>query len=238
MPDQRAHRGPAPGDRELFDGEAQPRLAAAVGDLSWLLARGYPLDAALALVGDRFQLRARQRVAVRRCAAAEAALAARRAREVGPEAVRGAILWLDGFNVLTTVEVALSGGLVLRGRDGCLRDLASLSGTWRRVTETLPAIGHVGATLSALAPARSVWLLDRPVSNSGRLRALLEAAAAESGWPWEAKLAASPDRELAATDGIVATADHVVLDRCGRWFNLAGAVVQGAAPDAWVVDLG
>ena len=48
---------------------------------------------------------------------------------------------------------------------------------------------------------------------------------------------ASPDRDLIASPAIVATADSGVLDRCGRWFNLARDVVERSAPEAWMIDL-
>src|SRR5690606_16499227 len=104
-------------------------LALAVTELSWLLGRGYAEVASLALVGDRHALDRRQRLAVRRAACPDAVRVARRARRV--HALAGRDLWVDGFNVLITVEAALSGGILLRCRDGCLRNMASLHGTYR-----------------------------------------------------------------------------------------------------------
>ena len=66
MPDSRQHRGPHPRDAELFAEAALPRLREAVAHYSWLLGRGYAEVAALALVGDHFQLTVRQRQAVQR----------------------------------------------------------------------------------------------------------------------------------------------------------------------------
>ena len=79
MPDARAHRGPDPRDRDAFAPAAWPRLREAVADLSWLLTRGYAEASSLKLVGDRLALTERQRMAVRRCACADAA----RARRLG-----------------------------------------------------------------------------------------------------------------------------------------------------------
>jgi hypothetical protein len=61
--------------------------------------------------------------------------------------------------------------------------------------------------------------------------------AAAGSWPWQVELVASPDRDLIASESIVATADSGVLDRCGRWFNLACEVVQSSVPGAWIIDL-
>lgn len=239
MPDTRTNRGAHPKDAADFSPRALPRLAAAASDLCWLLSRGYPKKASLKLVGDRWSLRQRQRMALQRCAAGDEERRRRAASRMSPPAVAGEPLLIDGYNVLLTVEVALGGGVVLRARDGTLRDMASMSGHYRRVRQTRPALEAIGRFLGAVGVSGATWYLDRPVSNSGRLRAMMVELAAERGWPWEVDLVASPDRVLIeAREAIVATADSAVLDRCGRWLDLARHVVESSAPEAWLVDLG
>ena len=237
MPDTRTHRGPDPRDLESFaPGQLEP-LRSAVTDLSWLFDRGYAETSSLKLVGDRHRLTERQRQAVRRCACSHSAVGRRKAHEVAESALAGERLVIDGFNVLTTVETALGGGVVLIGRDGSARDIAGVHGTFRRVDETGPAIRAIGQYLAAHGVAACHWLLDRPVSNSGRLRGHLLEAAAESGWNWEVSLEMNPDPVLIASAEIIATADSAILDRGERWFALARRVVETQVPEAWVVDL-
>jgi len=238
MPDRRRHRGLHPQDRRLFDAAVLPLLQRAVADLSWLLSAGYASRSALALVGDRYQLTERQRVAVVRCACADAAMRSRHDRCLPADALDGGTLQVDGYNVLMTVEVALSGGLLLLGRDGCLRDLASMQGSFHRVNETAPAILLIGQTLTALRVAHVQWYLDSPVSNSGRLQAALRQLAAEREWPWEVTLVPNPDAVLSRGDGIVTTADSAILDRCEQWYPLARDVVVRWVPEAEILDLG
>jgi hypothetical protein len=238
VPDTRTHRGPHPQDAELFAPGAVPRLRQAVGDLSWLLTRGYALPGALQVVGNRYGLEARQRQAVTRSACADDALKRRRAGEVPPGALAGKTILIDGYNVLTTVEAALGGAVVLLGRDGGCRDIAGVHGTYRRVEETLPALQLVGRYLGATAAGRCEWLLDAPVSNSGRLKTIIETTAREAGWPWAVRVVGNPDEELSAARGaVVASADSVILDRCENWFGLAREVIAGFVPPARVVDL-
>lgn len=239
MPDTRSHRGPHPADAELFAPAVLPRLRGAVSDLSWLLTRGYATPGALQLVGNRYALEARQRQAVTRSACPDAALARRRSAEVGPEEVAGRTLLIDGYNVLTTIETALGGGVVLLGRDGACRDIAGVHGTWRRVEETVPALRLVGGFLAArLRPARCVWYLDAPVSNSGRLRGIIESTASEAGWDWSVEVVPDVDARLAApTDATIATADAEILDGCGRWYALTRELVRAEIPDAHLVHL-
>jgi hypothetical protein len=227
------HRGPHPADAELFAPAALPALRAAVADLAWLRERGYSDDAALKLVGDRYQLRERARLAVARVAAAAPAAAARRSRRVEADALAGRDLVIDGFNVLVTGESALSGGAVLLGQDGALRDLGSVHGTYRHVEETDTVIAAIAEVLAAAAPRSVRWLLDRPVSNSGRLAARLRAAAPG----WQIDLVDAPDPALAADPGVIASADSWILDRCQAWIDLPAAVIARRRIAAWLLDL-
>ncbi len=213
MPDKRRHRGPHPLDEKLFAPQNWDILRAAIGDYSWLLERGYAVKSALQLVGNRFRLHARQRLAVLRCSCAVSAQRARKEREVSRAN------W--------------------RGRDGCLRDMASLHGNFRSVEETAPAVILVGEWMQKCGVARAVWWLDSPVSNSGRLKCLLEQIAAERGWDWQVHLAFDADAALKKLDepGLVVSADSVILDNAGAWANLAGALVEAEISGAWMVDL-
>jgi hypothetical protein len=232
VPDSRKHRGPGPQDTAWFGHGCRPDLAAAVADLSWLLTRGYAGTSSLKLVGDRYRLVERQRVAVVRSACSDAALARRHATRVGLGALAGRPLRIDGFNLILTLESALGGGVVLGGRDGCFRDLASVHGTYRRVEETAPALSLTSRWLTAWGIGPCTWLLDAPVSNSGRLAAMIRALG------WRAEVVPDPDVILAAHGDAIATADSGILDRCGPWVNLARLLVEAAVPGAFVVELG
>jgi hypothetical protein len=250
MPDCRQHRGPHPEDGRLFAPEAWPVLRAAVADLGWLLDRGYANASSLKLVGDRYALSQRQRVAVGRCSCPRPAAAARRSRQIDAAELRGRTVAIDGYNVLTTVEAALAGGVLLLGRDGVLRDMASVHGTFRTVAETLPAIGLIGEFLASRGVAHCLWYLDSPVSNSGRLKTLLRETAEAHGWPWQIELVASPDRVLKSAcqgdpdasaertvETIVATSDSAILDACGRWIDLCRAITLPVVEPCQVIDL-
>jgi len=130
--------------------------------------------------------------------------------------LRGRELWLDGFNVLTAIETALGGGVILVGRDGCCRDVAGVYSHYHKVAETLPALRAIAEVASQLAVTKCRWRLDSPVDNSGRLKGIIQDAASEAGWPWEVELVTNPDRVLSATEQVVCSSDHAILDRCQR----------------------
>jgi hypothetical protein len=237
LPDTRTHRGPHPEDARLFGPDVRPQLREATSDLCWLLSRGYVNPSALKLVGDRYKLTARQRVAVERAACSDAELARREAHRADGPQLEGRALWLDGYNVLTTIEAALAGAVILAARDGTYRDMASMHGSYRKVAETLPALELLGQVTTSLQVDQCLWYLDRPVSNSGRLKGIMEDVAGTHGWRWQVELVQNPDAVLAETEHVVATADSVVLDRCGAWFNLARETITRRVPEARVVEL-
>ena len=238
MPDKRAHRGQHPSDATLFAGDKIPDIQQAVTDYSLLLSKGYAEKSSLKLVGDRFTLTERQRLAVMRSSCSEEQRASRKSRQLDINAVAGQMIAIDGYNLLITIEAAMSGGLIFRGRDRCCRDLASIHGTYRRVNETQPAIELIGGFLRQIGISQALWLLDSPVSNSGRLKTLLRELAEKNNWKWEIELVTSPDAVLIKGEKIVASSDSVVLDKCGKWVDLAGEIIKNRIPAAKIIDLG
>ena len=237
MPDKRKHRGPHPDDHRLFADAEQPALRVAVTEFAWLLTRGYAEDSALALVGNRYNLTERQRIAVRRSSCSDQSLARRwQTRRALAECLPRPLA-LDGYNLLITIESALSGGIILVGRDACYRDLASIHGTYRKVDETLPAVRLIADYLTRTGVKEVTWYLDRPVSNSGRLRKLMTDAFVALGLQWPIELTDNPDPILAQAASPVVTSDSWILDQCGEWINLAAEIIDARVPQSWKLDL-
>jgi hypothetical protein len=240
MGDSRRHRGPHPLDEQLFSEAALPKLRYAVADLSWLRTRGYAEPSAIKLVGDRYQLRQRQRVAVGRCACSDSSKAGRAVRRVKPSNVVGNSLAIDGLNVITTIEVALAGGVLLLGRDRCMRDMASFHGSYRLVQETERAVALLVEVVQSMQPSEAVLYIDRPVSNSGRLAEIVRHAAAAHGSNLEALTADCVDETLGESSAVVATADSAILDACDAWLSLAAVVIERHRAEVepmWLLDL-
>ena len=237
MPDKRSHRGPHPSDKQLFDNSKLPDLRAALADYCLLLTKGYAEKSALKLVGDRFSLTERQRLAVMRSACSDQQLESRNSRRLEFKKLSGRPIALDGYNILITIEAAISGGVILKGRDGCYRDLASIHGTYRKVDETIPAVQLIGTFLHEAGAGEILWLLDSPVSNSGRLKTLIGKLARQNGWNCRVELSINPDAELKKSDSIIVSSDSVVLDNCKEWINLAPEIIKNKITDPWIVDI-
>lgn len=126
-------RGYEPKDAVEFGAGAAGTLNAAAIELCFLLNRGYDVKSASTFIGNHYLLSERQRLALARVVSTDNAIRGRLQKELGnpPEE-----LVLDGFNTIITLEVALSGSLLLAGMDGTIRDLAGLRGSYCLVDKT------------------------------------------------------------------------------------------------------
>jgi hypothetical protein len=233
-------RGWSSGDAQDFSPEALAILARAAEEMSYLLDRGYPRDTTVTFIGDRYQLTARQRLLLSRVVSGDGARKQREAKRLDLARMKGRTVAIDGFNTIITLEVALSGSPVVIGQDGTARDLAGLRGTYHLIDVTPRAVALVLDALENAGAAAARFLLDHPVSNSGRLAQLIR----ELGEGRRMKVAAETlddvDGALSGEPCIV-TSDSVVLDACESWISLGadivGRLAAGAPGEVWVIDL-
>lgn len=237
MPDRRRHRGQNPEDQKLFHKNNFQILIEAVKDLSYLLTKGYNMSSAVKLVGDHFLLSSRQRIAIARSANSDESVLKRKDKEIGENDCENKIILVDGYNILITIESALSGGLVFKSRDGCYRDISSIHGTYKKVEETIPALDIIRENLCRLNPGKVVWYLDSPVSNSGRLKQLILNSAREHDCFWEVELVHNPDSCLKNRDEIVITSDAIILNHVKSWFNLTKSIIERDISKVNLIDL-
>lgn len=226
-------RGYVPKDTIEFGPKANEKLSAAAQELVFLMERGYDTKSASTFVGNHHLLSERQRLALARIVSTSSAVQARKQKELlqAPDS-----LVLDGFNTIITLEVALSGSLLLEGMDGTLRDLAGLRGAYRIVDKTVQAVDLLIARLETLGVQRALFYLDQQVSNSGRLRALLLEQAENRAVEVQVELHPSVDGLLSRMERVV-TADAIILDKCGSWYNLNRTLIESAVPEAWILRL-
>ena len=226
-------RGYVPKDAAEFGIKAAGKLHAAAQELVFLMDRGYDTKSASTFVGNHHLLSERQRMALARIVSSTSAVQSRKQKELlqAPDC-----LVLDGFNTVITLEVALSGSLLLEGMDGTIRDLAGLRGSYRIVDKTIQAVELLIARFEELGVKKALFYLDQQVSNSGRLRALLLDKANGREVEVQAELHPSVDGLLSRMEKVV-TADAIILDKCGSWYNLNRTLIQSAVPDAWILRL-
>ena len=165
-------RGYVPQDSIEFGAKAAEQLNAAAQELVFLMDRGYDTKSASTFVGNHHLLSERQRMALARIVSTASAVQRRKRKELiqAPD-----YLVLDGFNTIITLEVALSGSLLLGKANG-------------------------------------------------------------RGVEVQAELHPSVDGQLSRMENVV-TADAIIWDKCGSWYNLTRALIQSAIPDAWILHL-
>lgn len=220
------NRGKNTGDDELFGREKQlDKLKSAVQDMHYLLSRSYPERAASELVGNHYRLKTRQIQAIRGAAASELQISNRASKEFKYQDLKNKVIYLDGFNVLILLESLLSGAYIFEGTDGCFRDLSGVHGTYKRVMQTQTSIELVAEFFRKSEAKELVWIFDKPVSNSGRIKQMVMDYAAEHHLNWSGGLEFNPDKFLVEQADVAVSSDAWILDHCKNWFNLIGYLI-------------
>jgi len=228
-------RGYSESDGRDFSAAALEVLRRAAEEASYLVDRAYPRESAISFVGNRYQLNARQRLLLARSVSGDIARRAREEKRLELGAMAGRTVSIDGFNALITLEVALCASPVVRCQDGTIRDLAGLRGTYHPVEQTTRAIGLMLDILEQHGAAAALFLLDAPVSNSGRLRELIDRCGTMRSMDVEARTIDLVDKALISKRDVV-TSDSVILDGCPSWYNLDAAIIAGL-DDVWLIDM-
>lgn len=222
-------------DSENFGEKSLDILGSACADLYFLLNRGYDDESALVFVGNRYRLLRRQREAVKRAVLPLEKIARHESRR-WKGSLKGKRLAIDGFNIIITLEAALSKETTLvRCMDGVIRDLCGLHGSYSIIADTAGVLDWLGEYLSEKEIAGAAFYLDRQVSNSGRLREKILSVMAENGVAAEAELSLNPDSVLRGMEYVV-TGDRVILEHCQSWVNLAADMIAEKLPGRRIVD--
>ena len=212
-------RGFVPEDKKEFTGEGIEKLKKAAEEVAFLLERGYSVKTATTFVGNHHLLSERQRLALARGLAAKEVLENRKKKECDILGLKGRKVYMDGFNIIITLEVAFSESVIIKGEDNTIRDLAGLRGTYQIIDKTEKAILSILNALDKLKVAQLEIYLDSPVSNSGRLKNFI----LELSEPYQVEVIVSVipdvDRVLYTKEGVI-TSDAVILDNCSSWINL------------------
>ena len=187
--------------------------------------------------GNHYLLSSRARTALQRTTSSTADYEKRKTTMLPIECAKDGCLNIDGFNLIITLEVAMSGSPILLGKDGVFRDLAGLRGTYRLIDKTYDALNLIGKALRELNVPMVKFYLDSPVSNSGKLKSKILEYSHQWGIPVEVELVTNVDTVLASKERVV-TGDSIILDFCKSWFNISRKIIEDYIQNAWVIDLG
>ena len=224
-----AKRGFVPEDERNFSPEALKIMMTASRHVRYLVNEGYGLKQASTFVGNHYLLSERQRLVIMRSVASDEQIQARRSKQVQIDKLAGKEIWIDGFNTIITLEVILSSSIFFFCMDRTVRDLAALRGTYRLIPETSAAVELMFDILQKAEVAKINILLDEPVSNSGRLKALIAdvAEAEQYLFKVDIQILKNVDRMLYHKERVI-TSDSIILDYCISWVNLTAEIMKHA----------
>ena len=157
-------------DKRWFSEKEIIKLRKAHEEIKWLLDRDYKLESIINFVGGRYQFSTRQRDSLKRATCSTICEILRKSKELSIDDIKGQYLNIDGFNLIINLEVALSGGTLIIGDDGLIRDLAGLRGTYKLIDKTDIALDYMFKFLKSIDVQHINIYLDSPVSNSGNLK--------------------------------------------------------------------
>ena len=217
-------RGYVPTDEKEFKNQSLSKLYKASEDLLYLLNRGYKIKGASTFVGNHYLLSERQRLALVRGISKYDDVIKRKSKEI-TNLSNIEVVHIDGFNTIITLEVALSNSLIIKSMDETIRDLAGLRGTYSVIDKTEVAIKLIGEFLLEHKIKKAIFYLDRPVSNSGRLKMKILEMFEGLELQIEVENIDNVDSVLKSKENVVSS-DAIILDNCISWVNLNRNIIE------------
>lgn len=195
-------------------------------DLRLLLDRGYSKQHALGFVSDHYRLESRWRYVLSRTVHSTSTIRMRAKKRISCDALEGEVLWVDGHNVLITIESLLKGNELFLCDDGFLRDTRGVFRSFRLTETTLEAVRLVIEFLRESKVREVHFVFDRRLSKSGELASYVRSALGASGLRGDASTSEAVDFLLKHTHGVVASADGPIVDAAERVIDLSQCVLR------------
>ena len=231
-----SRRGFEESDKRFFSAKEVTRLKKAKEEIEYLIDRDYKLDSVITFVSNRYQFSNRQRECLKRVVCTSISKSLRKEKRLPIENINQQIIHIDGFNLIITIEVALSKGTLIMGSDGNIRDLAGLRGTYKVIDKTIKALELIGICLDDNDCKKAIFYLDAPVSNSGSLK--YEILESSKSWNTEVEvnLVNNADMILEKLDNVVSS-DAVIIDKSRSYFNLSREIIEKNIDEKKLIDL-
>ena len=193
-----------------------------VHDLRFLLDREYNKDPAIKIVSDKYRLTKKQRNFLLRAVFSKEE--AREHRKKIIKNVKGRDLFVDGYNVLITVESHLKKKEIFLSDDGFVRDVSATFGKYKITRTTPKAVDMILEKIKKMNPGNVTFIFDAPVSKSGELCRVFKEKMKALEIKGTAKTAKNTDYVIAGSKGIVCTSDRAIIKKAEKVLDLAGKV--------------
>jgi hypothetical protein len=177
-------------------------------------------------VSYHYRLAEDQRFVLIRVVVSSNTAAERKEKMIPLEMLRGRVLFVDGYNVLISVESILAGKPIYLCDDGLIRDTQGIFRNYKTSDLTKAALDAVFKLLAKTRPDSVEVLLDQQISMSGELAAMIRQLMADHGVPGTARTVQDVDRQLKECDGIVATSDGNVIDAASQVVDVPAEIAK------------
>ncbi|BDC36309.1 MAG: DUF434 domain-containing protein [Candidatus Methanoliparum thermophilum] len=148
------------------------RLEDPILDVRYLLDRKYPKKSVITYVSNHYGLTKDDRNILARIACKKDVADDRKRKVVSIESIYNKKLFIDGFNVLITVESLILGYPVFLCDDGILKDVRSLFHRYKMGLMTREALYKIETITSKYNPKEILIIFDSQISKSGELSKL------------------------------------------------------------------
>lgn len=229
-------RGFCEDDKRWFSNKEIIRLKKAQEEIRYLIDRDYKMASVVTFVGDRYQFSIRQRDALKRATSTSEKVVYRKNKILSIDKIKEGPIYIDGFNLIITIEVALSKGTLIFCDDDNIRDIAGLRGTYKIIDKTDIALDIIGQFLENAKAKEVIIYLDSPVSNSGKLKSKIMNHAKKWNFNIHVELVSNADIILEKSDRVVSS-DSVIIDKCISYFNLNKSIINQYIRSAELIDL-
>ncbi|NVM55069.1 MAG: DUF434 domain-containing protein [Candidatus Helarchaeota archaeon] len=195
-------------------------LQEAAIDLRYLLNRKYNRKSALDFVGNKWNLNRDARHILYRAIFSDEEIDARHQTELKITEIKEKLISIDTYNIIITIESLLQGLLVIKADDGYFRDISKVFSKYKQSQYTLNAIQMIIKKLKSFQPKKLLFFLDKDISKSGELAALIKKELDKFEVMGDAKTVQSSDTSVITFGEIVISNDRVVLEKAKKHMNL------------------
>lgn len=207
------------------------KMQNATYDLKFLLNREYPKKNALEFIGNHYLLDRDERNYLLRTIYSNEKSEGRRSKIVPISKIRGKNLFIDGYNVLITVEsICKSENSIVICEDGVLRDINAVFGKYKCKERTKIALNSIISLIKIYQPINTHFFFDSQVSKSGQLSKITEQIMREQEVTGSAETAPNVDYQLInlsnETDGVVASSDSVIMDKVNYILDIPNFILK------------
>ena len=201
-------------------------LREAAIDFRYLLSRGYNRKSIIDLVGDKWNLNRDERHILYRAIFSLEEIKVRQWNEVQIEDIEGKTVAIDTYNILITIESFLKGLVIIQADDQYLRDISRVFNKYKQSPYTLQSIQMILTELQSHHPKEILFYLDKNISRSGELAALIKKELNNFKLEGDAQTVPSSDKSVIMNGEVVVSSDRVILERARNHLNLISLLIE------------